>query len=60
MEKYIQSAYEFYRQSTPTGYMSYEEFKKSLAASCAPCNCKKTPWWLLLAGGAAIGYSLKK
>jgi len=53
MEKYIQAAYEYYRQDTPSGYMTYEQFK---AAICKP----KTPWWLLVAGGAAVGYSLKK
>jgi hypothetical protein len=60
MEKYIQAAYEFYRQDVTTNYLSYEDFKKQLGAACPPCNCKKTPWWLLLAGGAAVGYSLKK
>jgi hypothetical protein len=53
MEKYIQAAYEYYRQDTPEGYMSYEAFK---AAICKP----STPWWVWLAGGAAVGYSLKK
>ena len=53
MEKYIQAAYEFYRQDTPTGYLSYEEFKKKL---CTP----STPWWVYVAGGAAVGYALKK
>jgi len=52
MEKYIQSAYEFYRQDTPTGYMSYEDFKKKL------CGC--LPWWYYAAGGAVIGYVIKK
>jgi hypothetical protein len=57
MEKYIQSAYELYRQDVKENYLSYEDFKKQLGASC---NCKKTPWWVYVAGGAAVGYSLKK
>jgi hypothetical protein len=53
MEKYILQAYEFYRQDVTTNYLSYDQFKKAL---CKPT----TPWWLLVAGGAAVGYSLKK
>ena len=53
MEKYIQAAYEYYRQDVTTNYLSYEAFK---AALCKPC----TPFWVWMAGGAAIGYSLKK
>lgn len=53
MEKYIQSAYEFYRQDVKENYLSYVDFKAKL---CKPC----TPFWVYLAGGAAIGYSLKK
>jgi hypothetical protein len=53
MEKYILQAYEFYRQDVTTNYLSYEQFKKQL--------CKSTiPAWVLLVGGAAVGYSLKK
>jgi hypothetical protein len=53
MEKYCQLAYEAYRQDVTTNYLSYEQFKKQL--------CKSTiPAWVLLAGGAAVGYSLKK
>jgi hypothetical protein len=53
MEKYILQAYEFYRQDVTTNYLSYEQFKKQL---CKPT----TPWWVYVAGGAAVGYSLKK
>jgi hypothetical protein len=53
MEKYILAAYEIYRQDTPSGYMPFEEFKAKL---CKPC----TPWWVYVAGGAAVGYALKK
>ena len=53
MEKYCQLAYEAYRLDVRENYLSYEQFKKAL--------CKPTmPWWLLVAGGAAVGYSLKK
>jgi hypothetical protein len=53
MEKYCQAAYELYRQDTPTGYLSYADFKKKLCGST-------TPWWLYVAGGAAVGYAIKK
>ena len=53
MEKYILQAYEFYRQDVTTNYLSYEQFKAKL---CKPC----TPWWVYVAGGAALGYSFKK
>lgn len=53
MEKYIQAAYEYYRQDVKENYLSYEAFKAELCKS-------KMPWWAILAGGAAIGYSLKK
>jgi hypothetical protein len=53
MDKYIQAAYEAYRQDVKENYLSYEQFKAKL---CKPT----TPWWLLVAGGAAVGYSLKK
>jgi hypothetical protein len=52
MEKYCQIAYEAYRQDTPTGYLSYADFKKKL------CAC--LPWWVYAAGGAAVGYAIKK
>jgi len=52
MEKYIQIAYETYRQDTPTGYLDYADFKKAL--------CKTLPWWYYAAGGALAGYYLKK
>jgi len=51
MEKYCQIAYEAYRQDTPTGYMSYADFKKKL--------CGTTPWWVYAVGGAAVGYAIK-
>lgn len=61
MEKYLQAAYEYYRQDVKENYLSYEDFKKSLGAACPPCTPgSKMPWWVYLAGGAAIGYSLKK
>lgn len=53
MEKYLLAAYELYRQDVKENYLSFEQFK---AAICKPC----TPFWVWLAGGAAIGYSLKK
>jgi len=53
MEKYILQAYEFYRQDVTTNYLSYDQFKKAL---CKPA----IPAWVLIAGGAAVGYSLKK
>jgi hypothetical protein len=53
MEKYIQAAYEFYRQDVTTNFLTYEQFKTQL---CKPC----TPFWVWLAGGAAVGYALKK
>ena len=53
MEKYILQAYEFYRQDVTTNYLSYEQFKKQLCKSAIPA-------WVLLAVGAAVGYSLKK
>jgi len=53
MEKYCQLAYEAYRQDVRENYLSYEQFKKAL---CKPT----TPWWVLVAGGAAFGYSFKK
>ncbi len=53
MEKYIQSAYEFYRQDVKENYLSYEQFKAKL---CKPT----TPFWVWLASGAAVGYALKK
>ncbi len=53
MEKYCQLAYEAYRQDVRENYLSYEQFKKAL---CKPT----TPWWVLVAGGAALGYSFKK
>ena len=53
MEKYIQAAYEAYRQDVKENYLSYEQFKKQLCKSAIPA-------WVLLAGGAAVGYSLKK
>ena len=53
MEKYLLAAYELYRQDVTTNYLSYEQFK---AAICKPC----TPFWVWLAGGAAVGYALKK
>jgi hypothetical protein len=52
MEKYCQIAYEAYRQDTPTGYLDYAGFKKAL--------CKCLPWWAYSAGGAVVGYYLKK
>jgi len=52
MEKYINIAYEAYRQDTPTSYMTLEQFKKKI------CSC--LPWYVYLAGGAALGYALKK
>jgi hypothetical protein len=53
MEKYCQLAYEAYRLDVKENYLSYDQFKKAL--------CKSTiPAWVLLAGGAALGYSLKK
>jgi hypothetical protein len=53
MEKYCQLAYEAYRQDVKENYLSYDQFKKAL---CKP----SIPAWVLLAGGAAVGYSLKK
>jgi hypothetical protein len=55
MEKYCQAAYEYYRQDVKENYLSYEAFKKELCKTAST-----TPWWVYLAGGAAIGYSLKK
>jgi hypothetical protein len=53
MEKYIQAAYEFYRQDVKENYLTYDQFKKAI--------CKTTiPAWVLVAGGAAVGYALKK
>ena len=52
MEKYCQAAYELYRQDTPTGYLNYADFKKAL--------CKTLPWWYYTAGGAVLGYIVKK
>ncbi len=52
MEKYIQIAYEAYRQDTPTGYLDYAGFKKAF--------CKCLPWWAYAAGGAVLGYVIKK
>jgi len=52
MEKYCMIAYEAYRQDTPTGYLDYAGFKKAL--------CKCLPWWAYAAGGAVVGYYLKK
>jgi len=52
MDKYLNIAYEAYRLDTPTGYMSYEDFKKSI--------CKGLPWWYYAAGGAVLGYVIKK
>jgi len=52
MEKYCQIAYEAYRKDTPTGYLDYAGFKKAL--------CKCLPWWYYAAGGAVVGYYLKK
>jgi hypothetical protein len=61
MEKYLQSAYEFYRQDVKDNYLSYEDFKKQLGAACPPCKPgSKIPFWVYLAGGAAVGYALKK
>jgi hypothetical protein len=61
MEKYIQSAYEFYRQDVKDNYLSYEDFKKQLGAACPACKpVPKIPFWVYLAGGAAVGYALKK
>jgi hypothetical protein len=53
MEKYCQLAYEAYRLDVRENYLSYDQFKKAL---CKPA----IPAWVLLAGGAAVGYSLKK
>jgi hypothetical protein len=53
MDKYCQIAYEAYRQDVKENYLSYEQFKAKL---CKP----STPWWVLVAGGAAVGYALKK
>lgn len=53
MEKYLQAAYEFYRQDVKESPMTYEQFK---AVLCKP----STPFWVWLAGGAAVGYALKK
>jgi hypothetical protein len=53
MEKYILAAYELYRQDVKTNYLSYEQFKTAI---CKPT----TPFWVWLAGGAAVGYALKK
>jgi hypothetical protein len=53
MEKYCQIAYEAYRLDVRENYLSYDQFKKAL---CKPA----IPTWVLLAGGAAVGYSLKK
>ena len=53
MEKYCQLAYEAYRLDVKENYLSYDQFKAAICKS-------KTPWWLLVAGGAAVGYSLKK
>lgn len=53
MEKYLLAAYELYRQDVKENYLSFEQFK---AAICKPT----TPFWVWLASGAAIGYSLKK
>ena len=52
MEKYCQIAYEAYRQDTQTGYLDYAGFKKAL--------CKCLPWWYYAAGGAVLGYIVKK
>ena len=53
MEKYLLAAYELYRQDVKEIYLSYEQFKAEI---CKP----STPFWVWLAGGAAVGYSLKK
>lgn len=53
MEKYIQAAYEFYRQDAKESPMTYEQFKTAI---CKP----STPFWVWLASGAAVGYALKK
>ena len=53
MEKYLQAAYELYRQDVKEIYLSYTDFKAKL---CKPT----TPFWVWLAGGAVVGYSLKK
>ena len=53
MEKYILAAYEFYRQDVTENPMTLEQFK---AAICKPT----TPWWVYVAGGVAVGYSIKK
>ena len=53
MEKYLQAAYELYRQDVKENYLSYTDFKAKL--------CKTTtPFWVWLAGGAVVGYSIKK
>ena len=52
MEKYCLIAYEAYRQDTPTGYLDYAGFKKA--------RCKCLPWWYYAAGGAVLGYIVKK
>jgi hypothetical protein len=53
MEKYLQAAYELYRQDVKENYLSYDQFRATI---CKPT----TPFWVWLAGGAVVGYSLKK
>lgn len=53
MEKYLLAAYELYRQDVKENYLSFEQFKAKI---CKP----STPFWVWLAGGAAVGYALKK
>ena len=53
MEKYLQAAYELYRQDVKDNYLSYDQFRATI---CKPT----TPFWVWLAGGAAAAYFILK